>query len=160
MVDNIQLTDLINKDPLLKFKFRGCYSSDTFPNLSGNEFVIVNTDPYDQPGEHWLLIASKQDTILLYDSFGRDFQQYFGSIYNKVKMWTKTSNQTIYQYKPSATLVQPSESQFCGIYCIFVAHFYYRTKKSLKSRDRTLEFCSFPAYATEDDILRFLTANF
>ena len=32
-------------------------------------------------------------------------------------------------------------------------------KKSLRDRN-TLEFCSFPAYATEDDILRFLTANF
>ena len=159
MVDNIKLADLINKDPLLKFKFRGCYSCDTIPILSGNQFVIVNTDPFDQPGEHWLLVASKQDTILLYDSFGRDFQQYFGSINNKLEKWTKISKQTIYQYLPSPTLVQPAESPFCGIYCIYIAHFFYRTKKSLKDLN-TLEFCSFPAYATEDDVLRFLTANF
>ena len=77
MVDNTQLTYLINRDPILKFKYRGCFARDTFPILKHNEFVIVNTDPYSEAGEHWLLIASKNDTVLLYDSFGRDFSQFF-----------------------------------------------------------------------------------
>ena len=72
MVDNTQLTDLINKDPVLKFRIRG-YARDTFPALQKNGFITVNIHPSTQPGEHWLLIASKNDTVLLYDSFGRDF---------------------------------------------------------------------------------------
>ena len=158
MVDNLQLTDMINKDPLLKFKFRGCFPRDTFPNLLQKEFVIVNTDPSDQPGEHWLLIASRGDTILLYDSFGRDFRQFFHSIYSKVEKWTKSTKQIIHQYKPSSTLLQPIESQFCGIYCVFIAHFFYGTKQSLKGKNK-LKVSTFPAYATEEDILRFISTN-
>ena len=93
MVDNTQLTDLINKDPLLKFKFRGCFSQAIFPKLLPNQFVIVNTDASNQSGEHWLLIASKNDSILLYDSFGRAFEQFLGVIYNKVNEWTKSTKQ-------------------------------------------------------------------
>ena len=35
MVDNTQLTELINKDARLNFEFRGCYARDTFPTLQG-----------------------------------------------------------------------------------------------------------------------------
>jgi len=157
MVDNTQLASLVHKDPVLKFKFRGCFSRDAFPTLLNNAFVIVNTDTSTQPGEHWLLVASKNSTILLYDSFGRDFQQYFQDIYNKIHKSSRLRNQAIFQYKPSSSLLQPLESQFCGIYCIFVAHFYYTTKQSLTNQ-RILEISSFPSYATEEDILRFVAA--
>ena len=45
MVHNTQLTYLINRDPVLKFKHRDCFARDTFPILKHNEFVIINTDP-------------------------------------------------------------------------------------------------------------------
>ena len=154
MVDNTQLTYLINRDPILKFKYRGCFARDTFPILKHNEFVIVNTDPSSQAGEHWLLIASKNDTVLLYDSFGRDFSQFFGDIYKKVQAWSKLSHQKVFQYMPTSTLLQPFDSQFCGIFCLFIAYFYYKTKKSLTDK-KTIQISSFPAYATEEDILRF-----
>ena len=85
MVDNTQLAHLINQDPILKFKYRGCFARDTFPILKHNEFVIVNTDASSQACENWLLIASKNDIVLLYDSFGRDFSQFFGDISKKVQ---------------------------------------------------------------------------
>ena len=155
MVDNTQLTELINKDPILKFKFRGCYARDTFPALQNNGFIIVNTDPSTQPGEHWLLIASKHDTVLLYDSFGRDFRLYFSDIFAKIVKSSRQRCQTVFQYKPSLTLLQPAESQFCGIYCIFLAHFHFSTKQSILNQ-KIIPISSFPAYATEEDILRFI----
>ena len=85
MVDNNQLTFWINRDPILKFKYRGCFARDTFPILKHNEFVIVNTDPSSQAVENWLLIASKNDTVLLYDSFGRDFYSFLGIFTRKFK---------------------------------------------------------------------------
>ena len=118
MVDNIPLTELINKDPIFKFRVRGCYARDTFPALQNNGFIIVNTDPSTQPGEHWLLIASKNDTVVLCDSFGRDFRQYFADMFAKVGQSVRLRNQSIFQYKPSSTLLQRPDSQFCGIYRI------------------------------------------
>ena len=100
MVDNIQLTDLINKDPLLKLQYRGCYARDIFSALQKNGFIIVNTHPSTQPGEHWLLIASENGTVLLYDSFGRDFREYFADIFEKVGRSVRPRNQSIFQYKP------------------------------------------------------------
>ena len=155
MVDNTQLTDLINKDRVLKFRFRGCYARDTFPALQKNGFSIVNTHTSTQPGEHWLLIASKNDTVFLYDSLGRDFREYFADIFAKVGRSVRPRNQSIFQYKPSSTLLQPADSQFCGIYCIYLAHFYYRTKQSLTS-EKLIQISSFPSYAKEEDVLRFL----
>ena len=77
MVDNLQITLLVNKDPVLKFKYLGCFSRDTFIPPKSGQFVIVNTLPAESSGEHWLLIASKNKNILLYDSFGRDFETFF-----------------------------------------------------------------------------------
>ena len=157
MVDNTQLTYLINRDPILKFKYRGCFARDTFPILKHNQFVIVNTDPSSQAVEHWLLIASKNDTLLLYDSFGRYFSQFSGDIYKKVQAWSKLSHQKVFQYMPMSTLLQPFDSQFCGIFCLFIAYLYYKTKKSLTDK-KTTQISSFPAYAIEEDILRFAAA--
>ena len=57
----------------------------------------------------------------------------------------------------TSTLLQPFDSQFCGIFCRFIAYFYYKTKISLTD-EKTLQIYSFPAYATEEDILRFAAA--
>ena len=84
MVDNTQLTYLINRDPILKFKYRSFSAQDTFSISKQNEFVNVNTDPSSEAGEQWQLIASRNDTVLLYDSFERDFSQFFGDIFKKV----------------------------------------------------------------------------
>ena len=120
-----------------------------------NGFNIVITHPSTQPGEHWLLIASKNDTVLLYDSFGRDFREYFADIFAKVGRSVRPRNQSIFQYKPYSTLLQPADSQFGGIFCIYLAHFYYRKKQSLANK-KLIQISSFPSYATEEDVLRFL----
>ena len=60
MVDNTLLTYLINQDPILKFKYRGCFARDTFAILKPNEFAIVNTDPSSEAGDHWLLNSVEQ----------------------------------------------------------------------------------------------------
>ena len=43
---------------------------------------------------------------------------------------------------------------------VFVLLIFYRTKQSLKTNDTLLDFSTFPAYATEEDILRFISTNF
>lgn len=38
--------------------------------------LIVNTDPHDQPGEHWVGIYKEGDTMYFFDSFGREMQEF------------------------------------------------------------------------------------
>ena len=97
-------------------------------------FITVNTDPSTQPGEHWLLIASKYDTLVLYYSFGRDFRLYFSDVFAKIVKSSRRRCQIVFQYKPSLTLFQAAESQFCGIICIFWHYFALKQNRQFQTR--------------------------
>ena len=159
MVENLQITLLVNKDPVLKFKYLGCFSRDTFIPPKSGQFVIVNTLPAESSGEHWLLIASKNKNILLYDSFGRDFETFFPQIFSKIEKHAIHTGQCLYQYVPNKVFMQSIDSANCGIYCVFMAHFFCSTKQKRFS-ERDLLVSDYPAYATEQDILRFISDNF
>ena len=156
MVDNHQITLLVNKDPSLKYKFLGCYSRDKFVPPNRGQFVLVSTEAAQSSGEYWLLIASKNKNIVLYDSFGRDFETFFPNIFSKIKRHAILTGQCLYQYKPNDVFMQSIDSTNCGIYCIFMAHFLYSSKQSFKLSKRKLNISDFPAYDTKPDILRFL----
>lgn len=38
--------------------------------------LIVNTDPHNKPGQHWVGIYKQGRTIHFFDSFGRDFREF------------------------------------------------------------------------------------
>jgi hypothetical protein len=57
---------------LFKHKYIGTFPADKIPKLKKNQMMIVNNQNSNQGGEHWLGICkTKDDTILIYDSFGR-----------------------------------------------------------------------------------------
>ena len=38
--------------------------------------LIVNTDPHDKPGAHWIGLYKKGKTLNFFDSFGREMQEF------------------------------------------------------------------------------------
>ena len=50
-------------------KFRGVFPSDKVPTKQG--YFLVNLDPSDQPGSHWVGVVRKGSRTYAYDSFGR-----------------------------------------------------------------------------------------
>jgi hypothetical protein len=50
-------------------EFSGVFSSDTVPKDSG--LYIVNLDPADKPGTHWVGLYQSPKSRVVYDSFGR-----------------------------------------------------------------------------------------
>ena len=38
--------------------------------------LIVNTDPHDRPGQHWIGLYKKGKTLNFFDSFGRQMQEF------------------------------------------------------------------------------------
>ena len=147
-MDSHSLAQTIAFCPQLKYIFQGVYPRDYIIRLPLKSFQIVNTDPLGAPGEHWLLLCRLADgSIIFYDSFGRSLATSFTDIYKRLRqIFAKCA---IRQLMPSHTFEQPGDSSFCGLYCIFMAQFIFSGKLD-----------TFPPYATEEDLLRFMSSNF
>ena len=51
--------------------FAGVFPSDRV-KLKPNKYYIINTDPHDKPGEHWIGMATTKKRAYIWDSYGRD----------------------------------------------------------------------------------------
>ena len=63
--------------------------------------LIVNTDPHDKPGEHWVALYKEGERLSFFDSFGRrmeEFEEPFASIMRDFSSRLQvTSNRMQYQ---------------------------------------------------------------
>lgn len=107
-------------------KFAGVYASDQVPNLSKKSpYCIVNLDPSNKPGEHWVAVyLQNNDTVLLYDSFGRDantllkaFSKYFKKLGKKIINSDRDAEQLI---------IQDDCGQRCLSFLLCVQNYGYR----------------------------------
>ena len=144
------LQKLIGKRGKLKSRFRGCFASDQFTVLPPGHFQLVNTDPANKEGEHWLLVArkAKLGPILLYDTFGRPFKTTFPSIYRKICRYYPDNE--IWQYYPTITFTQKVGTSLCGIYCMYFASFLYHDVSVIH---RSL--LTHIEYANQNTVLRY-----
>ena len=51
--------------------FKGVFSSNNMPVSTPPYCFIVNSEPNDQPGDHWLAIWVNKDSIEFFDTYGR-----------------------------------------------------------------------------------------
>ena len=70
-MDNASLQQIINRTPLLKYRYRGSFPSDYVPTLDNDNFAIINTQPSSMLGEHWIKIANSRQNLFFADSLGR-----------------------------------------------------------------------------------------
>ena len=152
MVDKEQINKVISFGPFLKHLFVGCFAYDTFPvrGYRDGRFAIVNTSPHYYTSGHWLLVACKQNKLIIYDSFGRDFTTFFPQMLNALKNGLCADHNTnIYQLLPSDLSKQTLQGSLCAFYCIVTAHFLY---------NHSLD--SFPHYMTEEDVIQFFLSTY
>ena len=69
-MDKVSLQQIINRIPLLKYRYSGSFPSDYVPTLDNDTFAIVNTQPSNMQGEHWIIIANFRQNLYFADSFG------------------------------------------------------------------------------------------
>ena len=69
-MDNFALQQIINRIPLLKFRYLGSFPSDYVPTLDNYTFAIINTQPSNMQGEHWIMIAKFRHELYFVDSLG------------------------------------------------------------------------------------------
>ena len=75
-MDIFTLQQIINRIPLLKFRYLGSFRSDHFPTLDNfaiinDTFAIINTQPSKMQSEHWIMIANFRHEMYFADSLGR-----------------------------------------------------------------------------------------
>ena len=75
-IDNTSIKQVVNRIPLLKYRHIGSFPSDFVPNLPNDTFAIMNTQPSNTPGEHWIMIANFHHELYFANFFGLCINNY------------------------------------------------------------------------------------
>ena len=79
-MNTFQLAQVLTKDPLTKESFNGVYACDELTSIEINKYLksfVVNTDPMELPGTHWIVIYfNEQMKGEFFDSHGKDPNHY------------------------------------------------------------------------------------
>ena len=102
--DNVSLQQIINRTPLLKYRYRGSFPFGYVRTPDNDTFAIINMQPINMQGEHWLMIATSCQKLYFADSLGREKYSFL--------------KQQCEQMMPQPLQSHPS---VCGFYTIFAA---------------------------------------
>ena len=112
-MDNVSLQQLINRIPLLKYRYRGSFPSDYVPTLDNDTFAIINMQPSKMQGEHWIMIANFRHELYFADSL-------------RCKRYSFLNNQHYKQMMPAPLQSHPS---VCGFNTIDAAFHLFRFRQ-------------------------------
>ena len=106
-MDNVSLQQTINRIPPLMYRHRGSFPSDYVPT-----FDIINTQPSNMEGEHWIIIANSRQKLYFADSLGR-------KKYSFLKQ----------QYEQLIPLPLQSHPSVCGFHTIYAAFHLFKFRQ-------------------------------
>ena len=104
-LDNVSLQQIINRIPLLKYRYRGSFPSDYVLTLDNDTLAIIYTQPSSMLGEHWIIIANSCQKLYFADSLGRKKYSFLMRQYE--------------QMMPEPLQYHPSVGGFYTIYAAF-----------------------------------------
>ncbi|GFT55788.1 uncharacterized protein NPIL_248631 [Nephila pilipes] len=91
--------------------FLGVYPADQIPKIKKRAAIVVNTDPHDKEGSHWLaMYIQEEKTIELFDSYGLPPSVYEPHISQYAKLFPNVISNEI--------SLQSLSSNVCGQYCV------------------------------------------
>ena len=110
--DNVSVQRLINRIPLLKYRYRGSFPSDYVPTPDNDTFAIINSQPSIIQGEHRIMIANSRQILYFADPFGRKKYSIFKQQYEQM-------------------MPEPLQSHpcVCGFYPIFAAFHLFKIRQ-------------------------------
>ena len=113
-MDSVSLQQIINRIPLLKYRQRGSFPPDYVPTLDNDTFAIINTQPSNMQGEHWIMIANSCQNLYFADTLSRRKYSFLRQQYE--------------QMMPDPLQSHPS---VCAFYIIYAAfdHFKFRQEE-------------------------------
>ena len=131
-MDEDQIYIRVQKSKHLKFNFRGVYEADNYPlNLPVNSFMIVNASRADYIGSHWVVLAKRYAHPVLYfaDPLALPLTAY-EDIASRLQQCTDLHMMMdIMEHRRDIqSPLQSADSQLCGLFCIYIAHYFYSSK--------------------------------
>ena len=111
-METSKLNAILGSECTLASKFCGVYASDRLPlNCgSGTSAMVVNLDPHNKPGSHWVAIYINNNVGEYFDSYG--LPPLNPNILNFLK-----TNCRLWLYNVKS--IQNETSRVCGHYCIW-----------------------------------------
>ena len=112
MHDTVQLRKCCQKDKDISQFFLNVFPADLLPSrLPDNCYLILNTDPSNKGGQHWVAVCKKEGRGFYFDSYGRTPSRWFHA-------W-----QPLDRFRRSEADIQQDNSDVCGDYCLaFLKH--------------------------------------
>ena len=117
-LDSEDMVELFSADHNIRSKFKGVYAVDEIPSLKSDSLVVVNLDPADMPGSHWVVIFNKKGSVIEYfDSRGvkpaKSIAEYLLAYKNKECIF---STRRLQQYQTNS----------CGLFCLYYSFYASR----------------------------------
>ena len=111
-MDNSALQQIINRIPLLKFRYLGSFPSNLVPTLDNDTFAIINTQPSNMQGEYWSMNANFRHELYFADSLGCKGYSFLKQRYEQM-------------------LPEPLQSHpgVCGFYTIYAAFRLFKLRQ-------------------------------
>ena len=131
-MDGDQICHQVKKCKHLKFKFRGVYAADNFPlNLQTNTFIIVNASRSNSIGTHWVVLAKRYAYPIIYfaDPLALPLATH-KDFFNRLQQCKGLEiMMDIMEHRGDIQPpLQSSNPQLCGLFCIYIAHYFYSEK--------------------------------
>ena len=104
-MDNGSLQKIVKRFLVLDYRYHGSFPSDYVPILDKDTFALINTQPINMQGEHWIMIANSRGIMYFADSLGRKMYSFLKQQYE--------------QMMPESLQSHPSVCSFHMIYAAF-----------------------------------------
>ena len=111
-MDNVSLQEIINRIPLLKYRYRGSFPPDFVPTFDNDTFAIRKTQPSNMQGEHWVMISISRQILYFADSLGHKKYSYLKQHHEQIM--------------PEPLQSHPS---VCGFYTIHAAFHLFKLRQ-------------------------------
>lgn len=115
-MNTLQLKHILSSDPFIKSSFGGVYACDQLSSITVNSYpksFVINTDPSNLPGTHWLaLYFTDEMNGEFFDSYGHVPDEYNKHVINFI-------DRNAIQCEHNKKELQSDFSSVCGQYCIY-----------------------------------------
>ena len=125
-MDNFALQQIINRIPLLKFRYLGSFPSDYVPTLDNDTFAIINTQPNSMQCEHCITVANFRHELYFADSLGRKVYSFLKQHYKQMMPATLQSHPNVcgfYTIYAAFHLFKFPQEEVTGVHCVNVLSF-------------------------------------
>ena len=125
-IDKVPLQQICNPIPLFKYRYRGSFTYAYVPTIDNDTFAIINKQPSNMQGKHWIMIAESHQYLFFADSLGHNK-------YSFLKQQYKQMNPEPLQSHPS----------ICGFYTIYAAFHLFKCRQEEVTRVHDVNVLSF-----------------